>query len=172
MQLAGERVSHPGSKIAVITLIAGLILTGCADSNFNLTSKDAVGTWEAGSGLSTEVTLSRDGTFVATAWPATASCDHDAPMTVDGLADDVPLAFGGRWEEGGGAATNTLTFYPDTEICKTSSFWADFRDEDHVKYACIPLGGGVEGRDAEDWFILYLGNPKDTPDSDACFNYG
>lgn len=147
-----------------------LILTACSNSDFSLTEEDAYGTWRAGSGLPTTLELADDGTFQATAWPRNVGCGGHLPRTAKELRGAETVDFSGIWEEGEGSSQNQITLTPDPESpCTTIG--ADFRSEDGVLYTCTRLDEHIDMATAENWFILYLGEPETTPDSSRCFNY-
>lgn len=170
---ASTRLAPGAFRSAVIACVAlsALSLTGCTNSDFSLTSEDALGTWRAGSNLPAQMDLAEDGVFTATDWPVDVGCNAGSPGTAKALQGAETADFSGTWEEGAGGSLNALTFHPDLGVCSVHSFTAEFRSEDGVKYACIGLGVPNELSSAENYFILYLGEPEETPRSNACFSY-
>lgn len=152
-------------------MLSTLLLSGCADSDFSLTAEDAVGTWRAGSNLPTQLELVEGGVFTVTDWPLNLRCRGGSPRTVKALQGSETVDFAGTWEEGETGSLNALTLYPDGEACPISSITAQFRSESGVKYTCLSLGVPNELSNAENFFILYLGEPHETPKSSACFSY-
>lgn len=148
-----------------------MALTACTNSDFSLSEEDAYGAWRAGSGLPTELELLQDGTFLATAWPIDVGCSGQPPRTARELRESDTIDFTGTWEEGNSISQNGITLVPDSEACGERSIYADFRSEDGVLYTCTLLGVLGDSATAENWFILYLGEPELTPDSSRCFNY-
>lgn len=150
-----------------------LMLTACTDSDFSLTEEDAYGTWRAGSDLPATLELADDGTFRASAWPVDLGCGGHTPRTADELRGSETVDFSGTWVEQDDAASQnriTLTTGPESP-CGISWIDADFRSEDGVLYACTLLDAHIDLATAENWFILYLGEPETTPAPDRCFNY-
>lgn len=153
-------------------VMSALFLSGCSNSDFSLTADDAIGTWRAGSDLPAQLELAEDGGFTATDWPLDVRCNGKSPLTVDALHGAETGDFTGTWEEGGAtSASNDLLLYPEGDACPTYVITAGFRSEEGVKYACMKLGVPNEDSSAENFFILYLGEPAQTPKSDACFSY-
>lgn len=149
-----------------------LVLAACGDSDFNLTEEDAYGTWRAGSDLPATLQLADDGTFQATAWPLDVGCSGHPPRTAAELRGGETIDFSGTWEEGDGLSQNQITLTSDRESpCNMHRIFADFRSEGGVLYTCTLLDAQVDLATAENWFILYQGEPETTPDSDRCFNY-
>lgn len=148
-----------------------LVAAACTDSDFSLSEEDAYGTWSAGSGLPTTLELADDGTFQATAWPIDVGCSGSPPWAASKLLESETIDFTGTWEEGDEASQNRISLMPESEACGTPQISADFRSEDGVLYTCTLLGVHVDLARAENWFILYLGEPEATPDSSRCFNY-
>lgn len=149
--------------------VAATMLAGCSDSDFDLDAADAVGVWRAGSGLPAELTLAADGTFTATAWP-TDVCGRPQATTVDQLRDRSTVDFAGAWTEGRGGSANTVSLNPDSTTCPTVDL--DFRRESSEDYMCHHLNVSNELSNAENYFIIYLAEPRDEPKTDACFSYG
>lgn len=157
---------------AVASLAVTLILTACSNSDYSLTAEDAYGTWRAGSDLPATLELAENGTFQASAWPLDVGCGGHSPRTADELRGARTVDISGTWEEGAGSSQNQITLTTDPESpCGGRLIQADFRSEDGVLYTCTLLGEHVDLATAENWFILYLGEPETTPDSDRCFNY-
>lgn len=146
-------------------------LSACTNSDFSLSEEDAYGTWRAGSELPTQLELADDGTFQASAWPIDVGCSGQPPRTASDLRESETVDFAGTWKEGDGGSQNRITLMPDSNTCGTHWIDADFRSEDGVLYTCTLLGVHVDSATAENWFILYLGEPEATPDSSRCFNY-
>lgn len=164
--MIGRRVIAAIASAALATT-----LSACANSDFSLTAEDAYGTWRAGSELPTTLELLQDGTFVATAWPMGAGCTEDPPATAGDLRNSEMINFSGTWDEGDLGAQNNITLYPEDSDCFSPEINSGFRSEDGVLYTCKLLGVHVDLATAENWFILYLGEPEATPDSNRCFNY-
>ncbi len=149
-----------------------LVLTSCTNSDFSLSEEDAYGTWRAGSELPATLELADDGTFRATAWPVDVGCGGQAPRTASELRSSETVDFAGKWEEGDGGSQNRITLETDPESpCGLTWIQADLRSEDGVLYTCTLLDEYVDRATAENWLILYLGEPEATPDSSRCFNY-
>ena len=156
--------------LAVASAAIITVLSGCTDSDFSLDADDAVGTWHAGSDLPTTLELSEDGTFQATAWPMDAGCTENPPRTAAALRDSEMIDFSGTWDEGDQGSQNDITLHPEDSDC-SANITNGFRSENGVLYTCLLLGVPVDLAKAENWFILYLGEPEATPDSSRCFNY-
>lgn len=149
-----------------------LVLAACGDSDFSLTEDDAYGTWRAGSDLPATLELAEDGTFQATAWPLDVGCGGHLPRTANELRGAETVDFSGTWEESNGASQNQITLTSDLESpCSMNQIFADFRSEHGVLYTCTILDAQIDLATAENWFILYQGEPETTPDSGRCFNY-
>lgn len=162
--------SRFGAAAACIAVT--LSLTACSNSDFSLTEEDAYGTWRAGSDLPATLELAENGTFQATAWPLDVGCGGHLPRTADELRGAETVDFSGTWEEGDGGSQNRITLTTDPQSpCGETWIDADFRSEDGVLYTCTLLDEHVDLATAENWFILYLGEPETTPDSGRCFNY-
>lgn len=160
--------------LSVATLaVAGAVIAGCSFSDFDLDAADAVGVWRAGSGLPAELTLAADGTFTATDWPQDV-CLSPAAKTVEQLRDDpavnTTVDFDGTWTEGDGGSANTVSLSSDSPSCYSVKM--DFRRESGEDYMCHWLDVSNELSSAENYFIIYLGEPRDEPKTDACFSYG
>lgn len=159
-----------GALVACIAV--ALVLTACSNSDFSLTEQDAYGTWRAGSGLPATLDLADDGTFQATEWPVDVGCGGDPPRTAKELRGAQTVDFSGTWEEGDGTSLNQITLLTDPRSpCDMTWVAPDFRSEDGVLYICMPLDEHIDRATAENWFILYLGEPEPTPESGRCFNY-
>lgn len=154
------------ASVALIT-----VLSACTDANYDLDAEDAVGTWRAGSDLPTTLELSEDGTFQAIAWPIDAGCTENPPATAGELRTSEMIDFSGTWDEGDQGSQNDITLYPEDTGCNYSTIINGFRSEDGVLYTCHLLGVHVDLATAENWFILYHGEPEAMPDSGRCFNY-
>lgn len=153
--------------------VAAMMLAGCSFSDFDLDAADAVGVWRAGSGLPAVLTLAADGTFTATDWPADV-CLKPVATTAEQLRDDpavnATVDFAGTWTEGEGGSANTVSLRSDTPSCHSVKM--DFRRESGEDYMCHRLDVSNELSSAENYFIIYLGEPRDVPKTDACFSYG
>ena len=162
---------HRRLGVFAVCIAVTAILTACTNSDYSLTAEDAYGTWHAGNDLPTTLELAEDGTFQATAWPLHVGCDGTPPPTANDLRGTETVDFSGTWEEGEGGAPNEITLAPDPDSpCDASWIQADFRSEDGVLYTCTLLGTQVDLATAENWLILYRGEPDSTPDSGRCFN--
>lgn len=158
-----------GAAAASVALLA--VLTACTNSDFTLSAEDAYGTWRAGSDLPTTLELADDGTFTASAWPIDVGCSGRPPLTAAELHDSEMIDFSGRWEETDEGNQNDLYLYPESDRCRVHSIQTGLRSEDGVLYSCTLLGREIDLSRAENWFILYLGEPESTPASSRCFNY-
>lgn len=176
-----ELVTNPAPKWnrrrlgAAVTCIAiALILTGCSnsDSDFSLSEEDAYGTWRAGSDLPATLELADDGTFQATAWPLDVGCGGHPPRTANELRGAETVDIFGTWKESEGGSQNQITLTTDhSSPCGMTSIYADFRSENGVLYTCTLLDERIDSATAENWLILYLGEPETTPESGRCFSY-
>lgn len=165
-----RNLSRFGAAVACIAVT--LALSACSNSDFSLTEKDAYGTWRAGSDLPATLELAQDGTFQATAWPRDVGCGGHLPRTAEELRGAETVDFSGTWEEGDGGSQNRITLTTDPQSpCGETWIDASFRSEEGVLYTCTLLDEPVDLATAENWLILYLGEPETTPDSGRCFNY-
>lgn len=132
-------------------VVIGAALVACDSGNYawGLRPSDVVGTWRSAGSSPTELTLSEDGTFTATAWPSVLQCAAQPFPADDALERSPRIDESGTWSftEGTGSETSggflaglTLRF---TETCiHMPAPLAYFRvAEDGTVSMCFPLDG-------------------------------
>lgn len=146
-------------------------MTGCSASNlaFEMSAKDAVGTWTASDDFVTVLVLNENGSLTATEWPTAPGCDGSSAEDIASLRAAERVNISGEWE-----ANETrpyeLVLHFSAETCSTYGTYTHvWRRADGKLDICviIPSEGDPYPLTVDQRFVLHK-DPAADPEVRSC----